>query len=88
MVGCRATSPASFEVPSDLMYVLPGGYSAPTTGGVLIDEDVVRPVDADVVDLVLAVAQLPNAVDDAPEPTGLATEVLPSDLVDDGPDSP
>ena len=32
---------------------------------VLADEDVVRPVDADVVDLVLAVAQLHNAVDDA-----------------------
>ena len=33
---------------------------------VLVDEDVVRPVDADVVDLVLAVAQLHNTVDDAP----------------------
>ena len=33
---------------------------------VLVDEDVVRPVDADVVDLVFAVAQLHNAVDDAP----------------------
>src|ERR1700737_5440069 len=32
---------------------------------VLDDEDVVRPVDADVVDLVLAVAQLHNTVDDA-----------------------
>ena len=32
---------------------------------VLVDEDVVRPVDADVVDLVLAVAQLDNTVDDA-----------------------
>jgi hypothetical protein len=31
----------------------------------LVDEDVVWPVDADVVDLVLAVAQLDNAVDDA-----------------------
>src|ERR1700694_780566 len=31
----------------------------------LVDEDVVRPVDADVVDLVLAVAQLHNTVDDA-----------------------
>ncbi len=29
-------------------------------------EDVVRPVDADVVDVVLAVAQLHNTVDDAP----------------------
>jgi hypothetical protein len=33
---------------------------------VLADEDVVRPADADVVDLVLAVAQLHNTVDDAP----------------------
>ena len=32
----------------------------------LIDEDVVRPVDADMVDFVLAVAQLHNTVDDAP----------------------
>src|SRR6202030_2373254 len=32
---------------------------------VLVDEDVVRPVDADVVGLVLAVAQLHNTVDDA-----------------------
>ena len=32
---------------------------------VLVDEDVMRPVDADVVDLVLAVAQLYHAVDDA-----------------------
>ena len=32
---------------------------------VLVDEDVVRPVDTDVVDLVLAVAQLHNTVDDA-----------------------
>ena len=32
---------------------------------VLVDEDVVGPVDADVVDLVLAVAQLHNAIDDA-----------------------
>src|SRR3954447_8498475 len=32
---------------------------------VLVDEDVVGPVDADVVDLVLAVAQLDNAVDGA-----------------------
>ena len=33
---------------------------------VLVDEDVVGPVDADVVDLVLAVAQLHNTIDDAP----------------------
>src|SRR6266513_2085862 len=32
---------------------------------VLVDEDVVRPVDTDVVDLVLAVAQLHDTVDDA-----------------------
>jgi hypothetical protein len=32
---------------------------------ILVDEDVVRPVDADVVDLVLAVAQLHDTVDDA-----------------------
>ena len=32
---------------------------------VLADEDVVRPVDADVVDLVLTVAQQHTAVDDA-----------------------
>ena len=32
---------------------------------VLVDEDVVGPVDADVVDLVLVVAQLDHTVDDA-----------------------
>ena len=32
---------------------------------VLVDEDVVRPVDPDVVDLVLAVAQLHDTVDDS-----------------------
>src|ERR1700685_33384 len=37
---------------------------------VLVDEDVVRPVDADVVDLVLAVAQLHNTVDDTPRVSG------------------
>ena len=37
---------------------------------VLVDEDVVRPVDADVVDLILAVAQLHNTVDDAPRVGG------------------
>ena len=31
----------------------------------LVDEDVVRPVDADVVDFVLAVAQLDDTIDDA-----------------------
>ena len=33
---------------------------------VLVDEDVVRPVYADVVDLVFAGAQLHNMIDDAP----------------------
>jgi hypothetical protein len=33
---------------------------------VVVDEDVVRPVDADAVYLILAVAQLYNTVDDAP----------------------
>src|ERR1700704_4871600 len=37
---------------------------------ILADEDVVRPADADVVDLVLAVAQLHNTVDDAPRVGG------------------
>src|SRR3981081_4191452 len=37
---------------------------------VLADEDVVGPVDADVVGLVLAVAQLYNTVDDAPRVGG------------------
>jgi hypothetical protein len=37
---------------------------------VLADEDVVRPVDADVVDLVVAVAELHNTVDDAPRVGG------------------
>src|SRR6202035_1003529 len=36
----------------------------------LVDEDVVRPADADVVDLVLAVTQLHNTVDDAPRVGG------------------
>ena len=33
---------------------------------VVVDEDVVRPADANVVDLVFAVTQLHNTVDDAP----------------------
>jgi hypothetical protein len=37
---------------------------------VLVDEDVVRPVDADVVDLVLTVAQLHDTVNDAPRVRG------------------
>ena len=37
---------------------------------VLVDEDVVRPFDGDVVDLVLTVAQLHNTVDDAPRVGG------------------
>jgi hypothetical protein len=32
---------------------------------VLVDEDVVRPVDADVVDLVVAAAQLYDTIDDS-----------------------
>src|SRR4029077_14272883 len=36
----------------------------------LVDEDVVWPVDADVVNLVLAVGQLHNTVDDAPRVGG------------------
>jgi len=42
---------------------------------VLVDEDVVRPVDADVVNLVLAVAQLHNTVDDAPRQAASAASV-------------
>jgi hypothetical protein len=37
---------------------------------VLVDEDVVRPVDADVVDLVLAVTQLHDAINDSPRVSG------------------
>src|ERR1700730_1438639 len=37
---------------------------------VLVDEDMVRPADADVVDLVLAIAQLHNTVDDASRVSG------------------
>jgi hypothetical protein len=36
----------------------------------VVDEDVVRPVDADVVDLVSAVTQFHNTVDDAPRVGG------------------
>ena len=44
---------------------------------VVIDENVMRPVDADVVDLVFAVAQLHNTVDDAPrEVTNAASVAL------------
>src|SRR3954471_19189595 len=48
------------------MYALPQRLVGTDDLEVLVDEDVVRPVDADVVDLVLAVAQLHNTVDDAP----------------------
>src|ERR1700760_4268225 len=56
-----------FEEPSALMCALPCwlGVGADDLE-VLVDEDVVRPVDADVVDLVLAAAQLHNTVDNAP----------------------
>src|SRR5882757_10985143 len=47
------------------MYALPRRLVGADDLEVLVDEDVVRPVDADGVDLVLAVAQLDNAVDDA-----------------------
>src|SRR6266852_54078 len=47
------------------MYALPWRLVGADDREVLVDEDVVRPVDADVVDLVLAVAQLDNTVDDA-----------------------
>src|ERR1700719_2905357 len=46
------------------MYALPWRLVGADDLEVLVHEDVVRPVDADVVDLVLAVAQLHNAVDD------------------------
>src|SRR5437764_12029684 len=48
------------------MYALPWRLVGTDNLEVLADEDVVRPVDADVVGLVLAVAQLHNTVDDAP----------------------
>src|SRR3989454_9400951 len=48
------------------MYALPWRLVGADDLEVLVDEDVVRPVDADVVDLVLAVAQLHNTVDDPP----------------------
>ena len=41
-------------------------YSAPMTLKFLVDEHVVRPVHTDVMDLVLAVAQLDDTVDDSP----------------------
>src|SRR5437660_1388432 len=52
------------------MYALPRRLVGADDLEVLVDEDVVRPVDADVVDLVLAVAQLHNTVDDAPRVGG------------------
>ena len=60
------TSLASFEEPSELMCALPRRLVGADDLEVLVDEDVVRPVDADVVDLVLAVAQLHDTVDHAP----------------------
>jgi ABC-type polysaccharide/polyol phosphate transport system ATPase subunit len=56
---------ASFEEPPKLMHASPRLVGADDLE-VLVDEDVVRPVEADVVDLVLAVAQLHNTVDEAP----------------------
>ena len=51
---------------------------------VLIDEDVVRPVDADVVDVVLAVAQLDYTVNDAPWAASVALfAVVPLTIVPD-----
>src|SRR6266567_3479331 len=52
--------------PPMLMCALPCRLLGADDLEVLVDEDVVRPVDADVVDLVLAVAQLHNTVDDTP----------------------
>src|SRR5205823_9253296 len=52
------------------MYALPWRLVGADDLEVLVDEDVVRPVDADVVDLVLAVAQLHDAVHDAPRVGG------------------
>ena len=56
--------------PPMLMCALPCRLLGADDLEVLVDEDVVRPVDADVVDLVLAVAQLHNTVDDAPRVGG------------------
>src|SRR5713101_3125303 len=47
------------------MYALPRRLVGADDLEVLVDEDVVRPVDADIVNLVLAVGQLHNTVDDA-----------------------
>src|SRR5205809_6529301 len=52
------------------MYALPWRLVGTDDLEVLVDEDVVRPVDADVVDLVLAVAQLHDTVHDAPRVGG------------------
>ena len=55
---------------------------------VLIDEDMMWPVDADVMDLVLAVTQLHDTVDDSPGYAASATSVallavLPLTIVPD-----
>jgi SAM-dependent methyltransferase len=50
---------ASFEGPSELMHGLPRRLQGANDLEVLVDEDVVRPVDADVVDVVLAVMVVP-----------------------------
>src|ERR1700688_1945308 len=67
----RAGSPLGWSLlavraPSGLMHGPPRRLIGADDGEVLVDEDVVRPVDADVVDFVLAVAQLHNTIDDAP----------------------
>src|ERR1035437_6837036 len=62
----RATPPASLEEPSEVMHALARRLLCADNLEVLVDEDVVRPVDADVVDVVLAVAQLDYTVNDAP----------------------
>src|ERR1700691_4343590 len=48
-----------------LMYALPWRLVGADDLEVLVDEDVVRPVDADIVDLVLTIAQLHHTVDNS-----------------------
>jgi len=56
---CPPSPLASFEGPSELMHGLPRRLQGANDLEVLVDEDVVRPVDADVVDVVLAVMVVP-----------------------------
>src|ERR1035441_1421493 len=58
--------PGPAQEAPELMHALPRLLIGADDGEALVDEDVVRPVDADVVDLVLAVAQLHNTVHHAP----------------------